>query len=695
MSTKQNYFYRKSLFVDFHNPEFLEEAFEEFNAKEYIRLIKSLNPDMVMFWANDHYGNCFYDTKIGHKHSRLKTDYFGELVEEAHKNDIAVFAYFVVGWHNYSAIKHPDWEQIGSNGKPWKRLPSFYWKWVCLNSPQRQYCIDQMKEIVKKYDIEGVWIDILFTIPCGCYCQYCQMKFKRTYGTSILQNPEPASLAARRIVNFRYRNRYDFLTQAKEELEKIKPSLILTYNCSGDIVFSDLDSDNLVDKLSQERHLWKSRWAKTQGKPFEFLITRGYYAWSDWTIKPLDRLRAETSTVLANGGGILLGDHGNPNGTLEPYVYKNLSIIFKEIDKIEEWTKDSESISDVAVLHSVRSHKMKQWLLPDTENYFAVGDLLSEMQGAYKVLIEGKKQFEIISEEKLSDIRRYNTLIIPNQLYLSKKDCYHIEDFVRRGGSLISTYQTGLYGQEGKLRENFVLNEIIGTDYLSESHFSIDYIDNIDDCLESGLPKIPLLISPRPVSLIGQDERKQPASLFTRVNDSRILARITHPSCERTAEHWVSHTHSNPHDRTEHPAIIYNKYGRGRSVYITLPIFKAYWNTLYHPLRNLVLNIIQLLNPESLIEVSAPLGVEVVVTKRDNNLIIHLVNMPQWELGREVKGLQEILPIFGIGIRLHAPQARKVFLPLLKNKSLPFEKRRDFISFKIPELRVHQIAVVD
>lgn len=78
--------------MDFHNPEFLEEAFQKFDAREYIKLIKSVKPDMVMFWANDHYGNCFYDTKIGHKHSLLEADYFGELTEEAHKNQMAVFA---------------------------------------------------------------------------------------------------------------------------------------------------------------------------------------------------------------------------------------------------------------------------------------------------------------------------------------------------------------------------------------------------------------------------------------------------------------------------------------------------------------------------------------------------------------------------------------------------------------------------
>ncbi len=51
MSKQQNLSHYKSLFVDFHNPEFLEEAFQKFDAREYTKLIKSVKPDMVMFWG--------------------------------------------------------------------------------------------------------------------------------------------------------------------------------------------------------------------------------------------------------------------------------------------------------------------------------------------------------------------------------------------------------------------------------------------------------------------------------------------------------------------------------------------------------------------------------------------------------------------------------------------------------------------
>jgi hypothetical protein len=694
MFKQQNLSHYKSLFVDFHNPEFLEEAFQKFDAREYIKTIKSVKPDMVMFWANDHYGNCFYDTKIGHKHCRLKADYFGELAVEAHKNQMAVFAYFVVGWHNYSAIQHPDWEQVGPDGKPWNPFPSFYWKWVCLNSPQREYCVAQMKEITRKYAIEGIWIDILMTLPCGCYCQSCQEKFEKMYGTPIPRNPERGSIEAKRITDFRYKNTYDFFLEAKAQLEKIKPELIITYNGSGDILFSAIDSDALSDKLSQERALWKSRWTKTQGKPFEFLITRGYYSWSDWVIKPLDRLRTEVSTILANGGRVLLGDHGNPDGTLEPYVYKELAVIFEEIDKAKEWVRDTRSVSDVAILHSVESHKMKQWLSVDPTQFLADG-LLSEMQGAYKILIEGKKQFEIISEKNLSHLRQYNNLIIPNQLCLSEEDVQHIEEFVRNGGNLISTYETGLRREDGTLRENFILNKIMGVDFLSQSLFSIDYIDDIEDCIKDNLPEIPLLISPEPAAVRGQTKGVMKASVLTRIDTAQLLARITHPSCERTPEHWVSHSHSNPRDKTQYPAIAYHKYGQGQSVYFAQPIFKAYWNTEYHPLRDLVLNILRFLNQRDTIEVTAPLGVEVVLTRREKNFIIHLVNLPQWELGKEIKQLQESLPIFNIEVKLKAPEAKKVLLPLLENKSLSFQKGNGFVSFKVPQLEVHQIVVVE
>ena len=183
--------------------------------------------------------------------------------------------------------------------------------------------------------------------------------------------------------------------------------------------------------------------------------------------------------------------------------------------------------------------------------------------------------------------------------------------------------------------------------------------------------------------------------MLTRIDTAQLLARITHPSCERTPEHWVSHSHSNPRDKTQYPAIAYHKYGQGQSVYFAQPVFKAYWNTECHPLRDLVLNILRFLNQRDTIEVTAPLGVEVVLTRREKNFIIHLVNLPQWELGKEIKQLQESLPIFNIEVKLKALGAKKVLLPLLENRSLSFQEGNGLISFEVPELEVHQIVVVE
>jgi hypothetical protein len=681
--------HRKSLFVDFHNPEFLKEAFSRFDAEGYIEQIKAFDPKMVMFWANDHYGNCFYNTRIGHKHERLKADYFGELAGEARRQGMAVFAYFVVGWHNYAVLTHPDWEQIDADGMPFSPFPNFHWRWACFNSPHRDDCIAQMKEIVESYGIDGIWIDILLIIPGGCYCHYCQDKYRQTFGEEMPSNPPPGTPSAKNIVEFQYLTRYDFLVDAKSALKAIKPDLIVTYNCSGDTWLSDVESDGLMDKLSQERSLWKARWAKTQGKPFEFLVTRGNYNWSDWTIKPKHRLEVEISTILANGGGVVFGDHGSPNGTLEPAVYSTLQGVMNRMDEKIPWVEGARPVADIAVLHSVKNHRMKQWLSRDGSY------LLSEANGAYQILVEAKKQFEIISEKGLEDLGRYSTLIVPNQGFLAKKEARLISEFVQTGGNLLATYQTGLFGEDGRLRKDFALADVIGTHYEGVSSFSVDYIDGIETSLLADIPPIPLLVSPYRLPMRDDAKKEMGASLLTALGEGVSLASITHPSCERSATHWVSHGHANPWMKTDHPAFVSHSFGKGKSFYVALPVFRAYYCTRYQYLSRIVSRILDFMGGEESLRVRAPLGVEVVATRREEQWILHFVNLPHAELGKELKQVQEIVPVYDLRVNLREPRARRVFLPLSGERELPFTEQEGRVYFSVPELRIHQIVVID
>jgi len=118
--------------MDFHTPEFLPEAVKRFNPERFVSCLVKGKVQAVNLFAKCHYGNSYYNTKIGHKHSGLKQDMLGRLVREGKRHKIYVIAYYSVCTDRYASTTHPDWQQVDIKGNPIKIGP---WLNVCLNSP--------------------------------------------------------------------------------------------------------------------------------------------------------------------------------------------------------------------------------------------------------------------------------------------------------------------------------------------------------------------------------------------------------------------------------------------------------------------------------------------------------------------------------------------------------------------------------
>ncbi len=88
-------------------------------------------------------------------------------------------------------------------------------------------------------------------------------------------------------------------------------------------------------------------------------------------------------------------------------------------------------------------------------------------RGWYHALIEARIPFEMVHDELLDaeHLRAFKTLILPNTAALSDAQCQQIREYVENGGNLIATYETSLYDEWGKQRENFGLADLFGACY--------------------------------------------------------------------------------------------------------------------------------------------------------------------------------------------------------------------------------------
>ncbi|MBL7187363.1 MAG: beta-galactosidase trimerization domain-containing protein, partial [Phycisphaerae bacterium] len=106
-----------------------------------------------------------------------------------------------------------------------------------------------------------------------------------------------------------------------------------------------------------------------------------------------------------------------------------------------------------------------------TERYYG-GEEWQEQSGGhelgmYHALIEARIPFEM-ANDRLHDaehLRQFKLLILPNIAALSEAQCERIRLYVKSGGSIVATFETSLYDQEGKRRQNFGLADLFGVSY--------------------------------------------------------------------------------------------------------------------------------------------------------------------------------------------------------------------------------------
>ena len=90
------------------------------------------------------------------------------------------------------------------------------------------------------------------------------------------------------------------------------------------------------------------------------------------------------------------------------------------------------------------------------------------IDGMYQALIEARIPFEMVHDKMLdTGIDQYKLLLLPNIAALSDAQCGQLRDFVKRGGSLVASYETSLYDEQGNQRDNFALSDLFGAGYVA------------------------------------------------------------------------------------------------------------------------------------------------------------------------------------------------------------------------------------
>ena len=659
----------RQVHLDFHMPEFVD-AMLRADPKHIVGQLVKARVNVVGLFTKCHFGNSYYDTKYGYKHPYLRSDWFGEVLEECHKNDIKVIAYYSLATDVAACRHNPDWYQINAEGKP-KSTAGTCWDMPCLNSPYREeLVIPQLREITENYDIDGYMIDMPYQEHHLCFCKYCRKKFEETHGFPL----EPAMLETdrERVIRFGIDTAVECMREIYSLVKGIKPHLMVACNGAW-----KMGEPGALDQCS-DYGLWesqpgwgtflghsiRSRYARTLGVPMQIMTVRFTDGWGMLTCKPPAQLKYEVATIAANGGIVNVGDQAQPDGSLQEPAYDLIGEVFRFLEEREPYVVNAESVKHVALIS--RNTSDWYWNKPGDPHLF----------GAAKMLIEGHWQFDLFEDLRMPDLKPYSAVVVTANARLDEAQAEQLRAFVRDGGVLVLEGMAGF----DQASRRFLLEDVMGVRYAGQTPYDYAYF-TVNETVWGDLPRIPhLALHP---------------FIKVRADGATALSRLQWPYTVPSENRAFRSTVTPAGIVSDFPAISVNTYGKGTCLYFAVPVSKAYGETNHYWLRRIFNNVLNSYIKDRPFTAAASPTVEVNMMRRGDRRFLHLINFQNNHSTYKTKAnydpIEYINPVHGIEIEVRDPGIREAILQP-EGVALELKRTENGTAFTVPRLDIYCVV---
>lgn len=690
----------RRIFFDMHFPDWQNKGIcENFDPKALAQSFSDSNVDSVIAYAKCQYGNFYYDTAIGHKHSGLgEINLLQELIEECHKYDIKVIAYYSVSWDEWAADMNPEWQVIKSDGT--YDTDEFRWKTMCINSPYRLDVKNHIEEITRVCKPDGFWIDMTIIGEDRCYCEHCQKSFEETYGIKLIvediqQNPTNRN----RFMQFRYDYIESFYEEIYGLIKSIDPNSQVTNNywgypystaTMGSRACGALKSTDYVTGeaytdwtgLNAPSFFSKFLRGVSEGKAYETLIGRFYNTW-DYTTKPDVQLAMEAYTSVSNGACVTIDDEPFHDGQLDEALYHSIGEIYGNIKKRENYLGGTHS-KYAAILHSQQ-----------TKDYYSnYGDLdfVKSVAGSFKMMRDLHMITDFVFDETIDsvDLSSYKLIILSSVAVMSDELIKKLRDYVLDGGVILMNGVNGLYKvNDYECCEDFErFSSIFDIPVNGIGAYSLSYLNG------RGL-KRPSLVKGKYVNY----------GLTSEVCE--IDGYITEPICETTKDVFFHNNLPAPHKMTDMPSTFVKVLGKGKIIGFSQPVMSHYAKQSQLELRGLVEDLVKLHCDKPKVELSGPSRLDIDVWEKDGDLVIHVLNpnpalsvccgyMDPFEgaYPRTLEYMDEIIPVYDVALTVGGRIEKEAICGLSGESDLKVEYSNGQTTIVIEKLMLWESIVI-
>ncbi|MCX6238950.1 MAG: beta-galactosidase [Bacteroidia bacterium] len=632
------------------------------------------------------------DVPLHHRSDWLgNSDPFGYLVEGCRKMDMSIIARtdpHAARQNVYNA--HPDWIAVTANGEKRRHWANKdLWVTCALGPYNFEFMTQVHKEIMERYRPDGIFSN-RWAGHGICYCEHCKKNFKEYSGLDLPKSNDRFSQTYQKYSAWSTNRLKELWLLWDGVIRKERPASRFIPNGFPDKVVTGQLSD-IVFTDHQARSGATLPWSNGMGakklrasigmKPLGGIFSVGVeeqYRWKD-SVQTEAEIRIWVAEGTANG--------------MRPWFTKFSGVLYDKrwldiVDKIyqvlyrnERYLRNTTPLARVGMVFTEQNQNYggETWQQKSGDHAL----------GMYHALIEDRMPFEMVNDRLLDmeHLKPFKLLILPNIAALSTKQCDQIRKFVADGGSILATFETSLYDEEGKRRADFGLADLFGVSYDKsiEGPMQNSYLRLKED---SGTNQF------HPVLKDMEDAYR----IINIINQVKVLPRTTFPDPVTLIPTYPDLPMEDVYPRvpeTDIRELYLRDIGKGRIAYFPGDIDRTFWQIMSADHGKLLRNTIRwALREEPIVEVKGPGVIDVTVWQQVNSMTVHLVNLtnPMMMKGpfRELIPVDELVSIkIPLGAKVHGVKL------LVSDQKIDFKINDGKLTLNVPQIQDHEIIGID
>ncbi|HMF73752.1 MAG TPA: alpha-amylase family protein [Flavitalea sp.] len=588
---------------------------------------------------------------------------------------------------------HPDWIAVTADGQKRRHWANpELWVTCALGPYNFDFMTKVIQEIMDRFKPDGIFSN-RWSGHGICYCQHCVQNFQKFSGLDMPKSDNRLDPVYQKYSEWRVARLKELWFLWDAEIRKKRPVSRFIPNGFPDKLLTGTHSDFFFAD-QQARQGVIPPWANARGaketratlgmKPQVGIFSVGVeeeYRWKD-SVQTEAELRIWVAEGVANG---LLPCFVKFGAVLYDKRWLDVvSNMYQAYYRAEKYLRNTECLARVGLVYSEQTDRKyggKPWQEKNRDHE----------PGMYHALVEGRVPFEMVNDQLLDadHLKPYKLLILPNIAALSDQQCDQLRKFVKQGGSLVATFETSLYDEEGKQRPDFGLSDIFG----------VSFNKKVEGPMRNSYLKFksePTTKTFHPV-LKGLEDAYRTINAVYQV-DVSPKDKENFPSPVTLIPTYPDLPMEDVYPRTEDTGIreIYLKeIGNARVVYIPGDLDRSFWQIMNMDHGRLLNNAIKwALKEENIVSVEGPGVIDIAVWRQKNSMTVHLVNLTNPMM---MKGpFREFIPVEA-KVSVKVPQNATVtgVRLLMSDLNPKFEVSNGTVTLAVPKIVDHEIVALD